>query len=103
MFCNSIYSQPPVSLFVKVNFFHVFVELVSVSCLKGAIVHDATEDDVRMLGFLVVEECLCCFGRIITELTFERFVIRMSAKMAGESIFANRTIITELTFEGFVF
>jgi len=57
------------------NIFHVIVELVSVSCLKGAIVHDATEDDVRVLGFLVTEESLSCFGGIFTELTFERLVI----------------------------
>jgi len=84
------------------NFAHVFVELVSVSCLKGAIVHDATEDDVRVLGFLVTEEALSCFGGIITELTFVGFVIRMRAKMNGEIRFPSSTIITELTFERFI-
>ena len=60
---------------MKMNFAHVIVELVSVSCLKGAIIHDATEDDVRVLGVLVTEESLWCFGGIFTEFTFEWLVI----------------------------
>jgi len=69
LFDKKIKGAVGASFVLKVHFLHVFVKLVSVPCLKGAIIHNATEDDVRVLGFLVIEEALWCFGRILAEFT----------------------------------